>query len=114
MTATEPFDEILDRRLKALDSEKVGWDATVADRRKKVPRNIHGLEADLENRRSAAEWMEEGDDEDGVASAFKDLFRFAWTDPIPQGEGTSQEPRISLLRLVIRRLSRHSTLLYPI
>ncbi len=62
--ATEPFDEILDRRIKALDTERVSWDATVAERRKRVPMDIHGLEADLENRRSQAEWLEEGDDDE--------------------------------------------------
>ena len=61
--ATEPFDEILDRRIKGLVTERVSWDATVAERRKRVPMDIHGLEADLENRRSRSEWLEEGDDE---------------------------------------------------
>lgn len=62
---------MLDRKLKSLHVEKVGWDATVVERRKRVPRNIHVSEADLEKRRSAAEWMEEGDDEDGIASGLR-------------------------------------------
>ena len=70
--ATEPFDEFLDRRIWALNSERVGWDAAVADRRKRVPEGIYGLESDLENRRSAAEWMEEGDEEDVVAGMCTD------------------------------------------
>ncbi|EIW71987.1 hypothetical protein TREMEDRAFT_25441 [Tremella mesenterica DSM 1558] len=62
--ATEPFDEVLDRKIKALDVEKVGWDSTIADRRKKTPGLINRLEDNLEQRRTAAEWLPDDEVED--------------------------------------------------
>ncbi|KAK4685525.1 hypothetical protein P7C73_g4624, partial [Tremellales sp. Uapishka_1] len=59
--ATEPFDEILDRRIWALDTERLQWVLTVADRRTKVPGDIHRLEENLEDRREAAEWLPDED-----------------------------------------------------
>jgi hypothetical protein len=61
--ATEPFDEILDRRIWGLNTEKVGWDTAIAERRKKTPADIYLLEEDLEKRKTAAEWLPEGEDD---------------------------------------------------
>jgi hypothetical protein len=62
--ATEPFDEILDRRVKAMDDERLKWETDVADRRKKRPVEIHQLEDDIEERSTWAMWLPEGEDED--------------------------------------------------
>ena len=42
----------------------------VAGRRKTVPGHIYKLEQNLEARREAAEWLEEGEDEESVAGAY--------------------------------------------
>ncbi|KAL7418523.1 hypothetical protein Q5752_006981 [Cryptotrichosporon argae] len=59
--ATEPWDEALDRRVGAMYEERVGWDSLVASARKHTPRDVVAAEADLEDKRGAAEWRAEGD-----------------------------------------------------
>ncbi|ORY33421.1 hypothetical protein BCR39DRAFT_519931 [Naematelia encephala] len=63
--ATEPFDEMLDRKIKGLDTERVAWGMSVAARRKRTPADIYRLEANLEERREMAEWLPEGEDDEG-------------------------------------------------
>jgi hypothetical protein len=62
--ATEPFDEILDRRIKGMDAERLKWETETAERRKKRPAEIHQLEDNLEERNTWAMWLPEGEDED--------------------------------------------------
>ena len=64
ISATEMFDEVLDRNLWALEDEKIVWELTVSEHRKQRPRRIVELEKDIQGRRMYAEWYPEGDDED--------------------------------------------------
>ena len=59
---------MLDRRITGLNAERISYDAIIAERRKRVPLSLHALETNLEDRRTAAEWLEEGEDEDEHAS----------------------------------------------
>ncbi|GFZ48756.1 hypothetical protein JCM24511_06505 [Saitozyma sp. JCM 24511] len=64
VNATEPFDEILDRRIKGMDAERLKSETETAERRKKRPAEIYQLEDDLEERKTWAMWLPEGEDED--------------------------------------------------
>ncbi|OWT37459.1 hypothetical protein J008_04946 [Cryptococcus neoformans] len=55
--ATEGFDEVLDRKIWGLHTEKVDHETRIAERRKKMPESINRLEVDLEMRRTEAEWL---------------------------------------------------------
>ena len=63
--ATEAFDEVLDRRIWEINSERVGWNTTVADLRRQRPAAIQRLEQDLEDRRTHAEWVPDGEEMEG-------------------------------------------------
>ena len=65
--ATEPFDEALDRRIVGINSERHSAENKITERRKIIPGRISAMEADLQVRRAAAEWMEEGEDEESSA-----------------------------------------------
>jgi len=62
--ATEPFDEMLDRRIWSLDAERLEWDTTIAQKRKRTPGDIYRLEEDLERRQTGSEYLPEGEDEE--------------------------------------------------
>lgn len=64
MIATEPFDEVLDRNLWALNAERVEWEIIISEQRKQRPTQLLKLERDIERRREHAEWMPEGEDEE--------------------------------------------------
>ncbi|QRV85957.1 hypothetical protein RhiJN_28014 [Ceratobasidium sp. AG-Ba] len=51
---TEPFDELLVRRRQALTEEQLVWDKTLADRRRKAPREVERVMEDLLVRQSMA------------------------------------------------------------
>ncbi|KAG8738492.1 hypothetical protein FRC10_006805, partial [Ceratobasidium sp. 414] len=51
---TEPFDELLVRRRQALTEEQLVWDKTLADRRRKAPREVERVTEDLLARQSMA------------------------------------------------------------
>ncbi|KAG9100299.1 hypothetical protein FRC06_004277 [Ceratobasidium sp. 370] len=51
---TEPFDELLVRRRQALTEEQLVWDKTLADRRRKAPREVERVMEDLLARQSMA------------------------------------------------------------
>jgi hypothetical protein len=70
ISTTEPFDEALDRKVWALDAERVTWEAQLAENRRKLPGLIREKEDDLEMRRARAEWLPEGDDEEGAFIPF--------------------------------------------
>ncbi|KAF8526849.1 hypothetical protein BU17DRAFT_82268 [Hysterangium stoloniferum] len=44
---TEPFDEVLDRRIWSLSTERMTWDKELADRRRTAPAEIQYLVEDL-------------------------------------------------------------------
>lgn len=60
---------MLDRNLWALNAERVEWEIIVSDQRKQRPSQLLELERDIERRREHAEWLPEGEDEDGEGSA---------------------------------------------
>lgn len=65
--ATEGFDEVLDRKIWGLHTEKVDHETRIAERRKKMPESINRLEVDLEMRRTEAEWLPDDlEDENGT------------------------------------------------
>lgn len=65
--ATEGFDEVLDRKIWGLHTEKVDHETRIAERRKKMPESINRLELDLEMRRTETEWLPDDlDDENGM------------------------------------------------
>jgi hypothetical protein len=66
VSTTEPWDEALDRKVWALESERVSWEATLAELRRKTPGQIREREEDLELRRARAEWLPEGEDDEGM------------------------------------------------
>lgn len=51
---TEPFDELLVRRRQASTEEQLVWDKTLADRRRKAPREVERVVQDLLLRQSMA------------------------------------------------------------
>jgi hypothetical protein len=55
-TVTEQFDESLDRTLQALAREQVEWRSIVAERRRKAPDQVKGLEDVLEGIKEGLEW----------------------------------------------------------
>jgi len=52
---TEPYDEVLDRRIWTLSKEKIAWDRTLAERRTVTPREIERLVRDLLKRQREQE-----------------------------------------------------------
>jgi hypothetical protein len=60
---TEQFDESLDRTLQALAREQVEWRSIVAERRRKAPDQVKGLEDVLEGIKEGLEWDAEADKE---------------------------------------------------
>jgi hypothetical protein len=60
---TEQFDESLDRTLQALAREQVEWRSIVAERRRKAPDQVKGLEDVLEGIKEGLEWDAEADEE---------------------------------------------------
>jgi len=52
---TEPYDEVLDRRIWTLSKEKIAWDRTLAERRTVTPREIERLMRDLLKRQREQE-----------------------------------------------------------
>lgn len=67
-TATEDFDEALDRRIRSLAAERELIQVQIAERRSKTPLAIHGLMDDLVRRKLAAEYVpkavDDGEDEE--------------------------------------------------
>lgn len=61
---TEQFDESLDRTLQALAREQVEWRSIVAERRRKAPDQVKGLEDVLEGIKEGLEWDAEVDEEE--------------------------------------------------
>lgn len=55
---------MLDRKIWALNTERVEWDIVVAGKRKKTPADIARLEEHLEMKRTAAEWLPEGEEDE--------------------------------------------------
>lgn len=60
---TEQFDESLDRTLQALAREQVEWRSIVAERRRKAPDQVKGLEDVLEGIKEGLEWDVEAGEE---------------------------------------------------
>jgi len=52
---TEPYDEVLDRRIWTLSKEQIAWDRTLAERRSHTPREIERLVHDLLRRQRELE-----------------------------------------------------------
>ncbi|XAO24461.1 hypothetical protein I312_103262 [Cryptococcus bacillisporus CA1280] len=71
--ATEGFDEVLDRKIWGLHTEKVDHETRIAERRKKMPESINRLELDLEMRRTEAEWLPDDLDDENVEQIPKPL-----------------------------------------
>ncbi|WVQ90976.1 hypothetical protein IAS59_004763 [Cryptococcus gattii] len=71
--ATEGFDEVLDRKIWGLHTEKVDHETRIAERRKKMPESINRLEVDLEMRRTEAEWLPDDLDDENVEAIPKPL-----------------------------------------
>ena len=71
VSKTEPFDEALDRKVWAVESERVQWEATLAELRRKTPGQIREREEDLEARRAKVEWLPEGEDEEREPSRLR-------------------------------------------
>ncbi|KAL0245653.1 hypothetical protein I308_104787 [Cryptococcus tetragattii IND107] len=71
--ATEGFDEVLDRKIWGLHTEKVDHETRIAERRKKMPESINRLELDLEMRRTEAEWLPDDLDDENVEEISKPL-----------------------------------------
>jgi hypothetical protein len=61
--ATEPWDEVLDRKIKGLHVERVAADIEVAQKRRAIPEQIGRVEDNLEERRMKSEWFPEGTDD---------------------------------------------------
>jgi hypothetical protein len=82
-TATEDFDEALDRRIRSLAAERELIQVQIAERRSKTPLAIHGLMDDLVKRKVAAEYVptptlgEDGEDldEEGLGGEREELER---------------------------------------
>lgn len=56
-TATEPFDEGLDRNVKSLHIERVAWEGTVVQKRRTHPITMNKLSKELERRKEFGEWV---------------------------------------------------------
>jgi len=56
---TEPYDEVLDRKIWTLSKERIAWDRTLAERRRQTPREIERLVSDLLRRQREAECVPE-------------------------------------------------------
>lgn len=54
--AVEPFDEVLDRNIWAVNTERVNWETKVVERRRIKAGEVANLVDDLELRRDAATW----------------------------------------------------------
>jgi hypothetical protein len=64
---TEPWDEALDRRIWALSEERIAWDKTLADRRRRAPIEVQRLMEDLVTRQQQAEYVPpESEDSDAM------------------------------------------------
>ena len=59
--ATEPFNEALDRRIWALNAERIGWDISVSEIRKQRPFHLRQTKQEMEQKRMAAEWLPDTD-----------------------------------------------------
>jgi hypothetical protein len=55
LSETEPFDEVLDRRIWSLSTERMTWDKELAERRRIAPAEVQHLVEDLLARQRAAE-----------------------------------------------------------
>ncbi|WVQ74217.1 hypothetical protein IAR50_003811 [Cryptococcus sp. DSM 104548] len=71
--ATEGFDEVLDRKIWGLNTERVEHETRIAERRKRMPDAIYQMEEDLEGRREEAEWLPDELEEDQDASNAQEL-----------------------------------------
>jgi len=63
-SATEPFDEVLDRNIWSMYAERTAWEVEVSGQRKERPRQLREGEIDMEKRRNHAEWLPDGDEEE--------------------------------------------------
>lgn len=61
LTATEPWDEMLDRSLKGIHAERVEAELGVTHARWHTPHVIHRLSQQIEKRREDGEWVPEDD-----------------------------------------------------
>ena len=64
LSATEPFDEVLDRNIWSMYAERTAWEVEVSGQRKERPRQLREGEIDMEKRRNHAEWLPDGDEEE--------------------------------------------------
>lgn len=62
-SATEPFDESLDRQIWALNTERVNWETKVVEKRRIKAGEVANLIDDFELRRDAAIWKPSEEDE---------------------------------------------------
>jgi hypothetical protein len=62
-TETEPYDEVLDRRIWTLSKEKIAWDRTLAERRAATPAEIERLVRDMLKRQREQERVLLNDDQ---------------------------------------------------
>lgn len=61
---TEPFNEALDMQVHSAEAERIQWEATLGELRKGIPAQISRGEAELEEVRTRAEWLPEGEDDE--------------------------------------------------
>ncbi|ODN94709.1 hypothetical protein L198_04850 [Cryptococcus wingfieldii CBS 7118] len=71
--ATEGFDEVLDRKIWGLNTERVEHETRIAERRKRMPDAINQMEEDLEGRREEAEWLPDEQEEETDASNAQEI-----------------------------------------
>lgn len=61
LSATEPWDEMLDREVKALHDEKLQWETRVIERRRDIPARLNRISGQIEDVRWRSEWLPEDD-----------------------------------------------------
>ncbi|KAF8590001.1 hypothetical protein K439DRAFT_1404266 [Ramaria rubella] len=71
---TEPFDEVLDRRIWSLVSERMTWDKELAQRRQTAPTEVQHLVEDLLSRQRNAEYVPPPMEEDMELHIDEDIF----------------------------------------
>lgn len=64
VSETEPFDEVLDRRIWSLSTERMAWDKELAERRRTAPIEVEHLVEDLLSRQRASEHIYSPEEED--------------------------------------------------
>jgi hypothetical protein len=73
--ATEPFDEVMDRDIKGLHAERVGWESQVVQYRRTHPAFINRVSNEVESRREGGEWLPLDDiTPDGMSILIDDVY----------------------------------------